>query len=132
MRCNAAAASISSNFEGVMLCPGEELILTCTGQGPVQRWTVTDEDGADIEVTFISTQSDERRLISHIFNTMTFEFSLTSVAFDRFESMVSVVVTEEINSTRVECHGRFSGDSVVLMITGWYKCSLQCLLIKNV
>jgi hypothetical protein len=53
---------------------------------------------------------------------MTFEFALMSVAFGHFESTVSVVVTEEINNTRVECVGRFSRDSVVLMIlTGWRK-----------
>ena len=119
---NAAAASISYNIEGAMVCPGEELILTCTGQGPVQRWTITDEDGADIEVSFSRT-SDEQRLISCNFNTMTFEFALMSVAFDHFESMFSVVVTEEINNTRVECTGRLSRDSIVLtIITGWCKC----------
>ena len=86
----ATAASISSNIEGAMVCPGEELILTCTGQGPVQRWIITNEDSIDIEVTFSST-SDEQRLISRNFNTMIFEFALISVAFDHFESMVSVV-----------------------------------------
>jgi hypothetical protein len=105
-----------------MACPGEELILTCTGQGTSQRWTISDEKENIIDVTFTST-SDEQRLISRIFNTMTFEFALMSVAFDHFESTISVVVTEEINSTTVECVGRFSRDSVVLMITGWYKCS---------
>ena len=119
----ATAASISSNIEGAMVCPGEELILTCTGQGPVQRCIITDEDGVDIEVTFSST-SDEQRLISHNFNTMIFEFDLMSVAFDHFELMVSVVVTEEINNTRVDCTGYLSTDSVILMIlTGWYKYS---------
>jgi hypothetical protein len=114
-----SAASISSNIKGPMVCPGEELILTCTSQGTSQRWIITDENDASFEVTFTST-SDEQRLVSRIFNTMTFEFALMSVAFDHFESMVSVVVTEEINSTTVECVGRFSSrDSVVLMITGW-------------
>ena len=71
-----------------------------------------------------SRSSDEQRLISRNFNTMTFEFAVMSVAFDDFESMVSVVVTEEINNTRVECTGHLSRDSVVLLIlTGWYQCS---------
>ena len=105
-----------------MVCPGEELILTCTGQGTSQRWIITDENGADIEVIFSST-SDEQRLINRYFNTMTFEFALISVAFDYFESTVSVVVTEEINNTRVECTGRLSRDSIiVLTITGWCMC----------
>ena len=52
-----------------MVCPGEELILTCTGQGIAQRWIMTDEDGANTEVTFIST-SDEQ---SRYFNIMSFE-----------------------------------------------------------
>ena len=99
-----------------MVCPGEELILTCTIRGTSQRWTITDEDGADIEVTFTR---NEQRPVAHYFNTMTFEFALISVAFDHFESTVSVVVTEEINNTRVECTGRFSRDSIIiLMITG--------------
>ena len=55
---------------------------------------------------------------------MTFEFALMSIAFDHLESTVSVVVTEEINNTRVECVGRFSRDSIiVLTIIGWYKYS---------
>ena len=102
-----------------MVCPGEELILTCTGQGTSQRWTITDEDGAGFEVSFSSTStSDEQRLVSRYFNTITFEFALMSVAFSHFQSMISVVVTEEINNTRVECTGRFSRDSVIVMITG--------------
>ena len=106
-----------------MVCPGEELILTCIGQGISQRWVVTDEDGTNTEVTFTST-NDEQRLISRYFNTMTFEFAVMSATFDHFESTVSVVVTEEINNTRVECVGRFSRDSIiVLAITGWCKCS---------
>ena len=39
---HAAAASISSNIEKAMVCPGEELILTCNGQGIAQRWVFTD------------------------------------------------------------------------------------------
>ena len=104
-----------------MVCPGEELILICTGQGPVQRWTIADEDGADIEVSFSST-SDEQRLISRNFNTMTFEFviMISQSMSAAFESTVSVVVTEEINNTRVDCTGHLLRDSIVLKIlTGW-------------
>jgi hypothetical protein len=103
-----------------MVCPGEELILTCTGQGPIQRWIITDEDGADIEISFSST-SDEQRPVVRSFNTMSFEFALMSVASDHFESTVSVVVTEEINNTKVECTGRSSRVSIVLKIKGWCK-----------
>ena len=65
----------------------------------------------ELKVSFSST-SDEQILVSRIFNTMTFEFDLKS------ESTISVVVTEEINNTRVEFTGHFSRDSVVVMITG--------------
>ena len=123
-----------------MVCPGEELILTCTSQGTSQRWTITDEDGADIEVVFVSTLSDEQRLVSCIFNTMTFEFDLMSAAFSHFESTVSVVVTEEINNTslRVECVGRFSRDSVVVTIAGrckfssWHVLNTLSVLIRSI
>ena len=104
-----------------MVCPGEKLILTCTGQGPVQRWTISSDENANniLEVTFVSSTSDEQRLISRNFNTISFEFTLMSVASDHIESTVSVVVTEEINNTRVECTGHLSRDSIiVLMITG--------------
>ncbi len=105
------------------------MILTCTSQGTSQRWTISDEDEngvSDIEVIFVTTTSDGQRLVNRIFYTMIFEFALMSVASDHFESTVSVVVTEEINNARlrVECHGHFSRDSVVVtIITGWYKFS---------
>ena len=101
-----------------MVCPGEELILTCTSQGTTQRWVVRDEDGASVDVVFTST-SDQQGLVTRDFNTLSFEFALISVAYDHFESTVSaIIVSEEINNTRVECIGRFSRDFVVLTITG--------------
>ena len=98
-----------------MVCPGEELILTCSSLGTAQRWIITDKDGNDIEASFSST-SDKQRLVTRNLNMMSFEFALVSVAYDHFESTVSAIVTEEINNTRVECMGRFSRDFVVLTI----------------
>lgn len=114
-----------------MVCPGEELVLTCTSQGTSHRWYISDEDGANFEVSFTKSTSDEQRLIIRNFNTMSFEFALMSVAYDHFESTVSVIVTEEINNTRVECTGRFSRDLVVLKISGWLQMFINIpVLIK--
>ena len=40
-----------------------------------------------------------------------------TVAYDHFESTVSVIVTEEINNI-IECTGHFSRDLVVLKLAG--------------
>ena len=51
-------ASISSNVESAMVCSGEELILTCTGQGTSQRWHIT-ANGAQsqIDINFLSVKA---------------------------------------------------------------------------
>ena len=105
------AASVTSNIEGVMVCPGEELVLTCTGQGTSQRWSITG-DAARIDIVFV--KSDELGTLEH----QGYNFTLISTVYDNFISILSTAVTIAIKNTIIECTGHSSRDSVTVLLAG--------------
>ena len=97
------------------MCPGEELVLTCTSQGTSQRWRIAEEGGAITEQAFV--KGGELRILV-IRNS--YRFTLMSVAYDNFESTLSAMATNAINNTMVECTGHFSRYSIVIKIAGLF------------
>ena len=106
------AATISTNIEGNIACPGEVLVLTCTGQGPAQRWNI---QSIDIEHVHTFTIGETPGTISV---EDPYNFTLISVAFDSFESTLSTTITNEINNTVIECTDSLSHDTAVIRIAG--------------
>ena len=93
----SAAATISTNIKGNIVCSKEQLVLTCTGQGTTQRWRIENEGGVTEKVF---TKSDSRGTLSPM---DAYQFTLVSTAYYSFESRLSTVVTNAINNTMVEC-----------------------------
>lgn len=115
----STAASISSNIDGVIVCPGEELILTCTGQGTSQRWRVTANGASQTDsISFLFVQSDELGTQEH----QGYSFTLISTMYDNFISTLSSVVTSTMNNTVAECTGHLSKDSVSILLAGYSNC----------
>ena len=106
------AASVSTNIGGNIACPGEELMLTCTGQGTTQRWRVENQVGTE-EILFSSGEDPNTQLLSNLYN-----FTLRSSVHSNFESTLSVIATNNLNNTFVECTDRLSQDTVTIKIAG--------------
>ena len=94
----SAAATISTNIKGNIVCPGEQLVLTCTGQGNTQRWHIESEGGVVAQQVF--KKSDSRGTWPPV---GAYQFTLVSTAYYSFESRLSTVVTNAMNNTMVEC-----------------------------
>ena len=101
-----------------VVCPGEELILTCIDEGTSQRWNVRNEDGDSTEVTFLvgSSQVGTR----HTWNLFT--WTVISTDHNYFESTLSTVVTNVVNNTVVECSGQMSPATATIRIAGQQTC----------
>ena len=111
----STAASISSNIEGVMVCPGEVLMLTCTGQGTSQRWHITGGASQINEIlNLFFAKSDELGTQER----QGYNFTLISTVYENFISTLSTVVTSAINNTIVECAGHSSRDSATILLAG--------------
>ena len=113
----STAVSISSNIEGAMVCPGEELILTCTGQGTSQRWHIT-VNGVT-QITLFFTNSDKLGTQEH---RQEYNFTLISTEYDNFISTLSTLVTSAMNNTMAECTGHLGRDSETILLAGYSNC----------
>ena len=101
LKVNDGAASISSNIEGVMVCPGEVLMLTCACQGTSQRWRRITGGAPKInDINLLFAKSDE--LGTQERQGCNFMCTLIST---NFITTLSTVVTSAINNTIVECAG---------------------------
>ena len=103
-----------TNIVDDVVCPGEELILTCIDEGTSQRWNVRKENGDSTEVTFLvrSSQVGTR----HTWNLFT--WTVISTNYNHFESTLSMVVTNVVNNTVVECSGEMSLATATIRIAG--------------
>ena len=103
-----------------MVCRGEELILTCTGQGTSQRWHIIAKSArSQIDVNFLFVKSDKLGTQER----GGYNFTLISTVYENFISTLSTVVTSAMNNTIAECTGYFGRDSVTILLAG---CSLNC------
>ena len=102
-----------------MVCPGEELILTCTAQGTSQRWLVTGSSGqSQIYVNFLFAKSDKLGTQER----GGYNFTLISTVYENFISTLSTVVTSAMNNTIAECTGHLGRDSATILLAGCYNC----------
>ena len=109
----SAASIITTNIEDNIVCPGEELILTCTGEGDSLRWNVQNKNSDSTEELFIRGQHLGLR---RTWNSFT--FTLISTDYNHFESTLSTVVTNAVNNTEVECSTSSSRDTVTIRVAG--------------
>ena len=97
------------------MCPGEELILTCTGQGTSQRWHITANSAlSQIDVNFLFVKRDKLGTQEH----GRYNFTLISSLYETFISTLSTVVTSEMNNTVAECTGHLGRDSATILLAG--------------
>ena len=85
------------------------MILTCTGQGTYQRWTVQN----NYDVIFTVTHQPGTQ---HIFEI--YIFTLISSASHHFVSTLSTVATSVSTDVEVECGDVSSIDTVTIRIEG--------------
>ena len=104
------AATISTNVESNIVCPGELLVLTCTGQGTYQQWHVRDEGGIVREHIFLRGNPPGTIFVEDPYN-----FTLIS---REFKSTLSTIIVIEMNNTIIECSDRLSQDTSIIRIAG--------------
>ena len=103
-------------MEGNVVCPGEELILTCTGVGDSLRWNVENENSGSTEELIIRTHQ-----LGLIRTWNSFTFTLISTDYYHFESTLSTVVINAVNNTDVECSiSESTRNTVTIRIAGNY------------
>ena len=119
--------TLTSNFDGDV-CPGEQLILTCLGQGTSLRWSVVNEGGSKtLEHTFARRHQLGTQHIQTQDNAAGYNLTLVSTDYHHFESTLSTISTSTLQNTRVECiTSDSSQDRINLKIIGIYIliCSL--------
>lgn len=109
-----AGAFIATNIEGNIVCPGENLILTCTSTGTSQRWDVENEAAVLHSVGFTIDDSPG----SQQFRS-SFTFTLISTAQNSdIKSSLSTNVTNAVNNTMVRCAGHSTPATVTIRIAG--------------
>ena len=75
------------------MCPGEELVLTCRGQGTSQRWHITDDSSTadNINIIFVINEEPGIQELQKMYN-----FTLLSKVYNNFVSTLSTVATNAI------------------------------------
>ena len=110
--CNAAA-TVTTNIEGDVVCPGEELIINCTSYGTrQQRWTVMN-DGGEIVAHHIFGIDYQQP-----YSVQNYHFMLISTANNHLVSTFSTVATSALNNATVECADASSRDIARIKILG--------------
>lgn len=107
-------ASITSNIDNDVACPGEELILTCTSEGAFQRWSRAEDDHS-LDIIFTRQDQPGRQMIMGLFTG-----TLISVDYDRniVISNLSTVLSNEINNIMVTCSSQTSSATTTIRIKG--------------
>ena len=108
------AATITTNIEDDVVCPGKELIITCTSDSTFQqRWTVMN-DGGTILAHHLFTSGSQLGA----YGSLDYHFTLISTANNRFISTFSTVATSALNDATVECADSSSPDVTTIKIQG--------------
>ena len=109
----STAATITTNINGEA-CRGETWILNCTGRSPTHRW-ILETEGSHDQPTMKSYTSGSMPGTSHM---GPYNFTFVSVPNDRFESIVSAVLTPVLNNTVAKCVDIQSEAEVTIRLTG--------------
>ena len=122
--CNTAA-TVTTNIEGDVVCPGEELIINCTSNHGTrqQRWTVTN-DGGEIVVHHIFGIDNQQP-----YSVQNYHFMLISTANNRLVSTFSTVATSVLNDATVECADASSQDIARIKILGGLLTITICVIL---
>ena len=114
------ATTITSNDGAV--CPGQQLVLTCTGQGASQRWSIM-KGGLSTQCSFVSDGQPGMLCLREIpaagLHNLTMQ--LQSTARQHFVSTLSTVTTTSLNSTMIECTTGSSRDMTTILIRGIHR-----------
>lgn len=105
------AATITTNIKGSIVCPGEHLILTCTGVGVTQRWDIGNDDR--VSYTFTAGNGPGTR-----YHIGSYQFTLVSSTRNHFQSTLTTFATIVMNNTVVECNDGMPADRVTIRIAG--------------
>ena len=119
--------ALTSNFDGDV-CPGDQLVLTCLGQGTALRWSVVNEGGLTLEHTFARGHQLGTQHIQTQDNAAGYNLTLVSTDYHHFESTLSTISTSTLQNIRVECiTSDSSQDGITLEIIGIlsFDCSLH-------
>ena len=113
----STAATLTTNVDGEA-CQGETWILTCTGRRPVLRWTLETEGSQSIMMIYTAGQS-----VPGTIHMGPYNFTLVSVSTNRFESIVSTVLSTALNNTVAKCVDiQSEAQPVTIRITGSIMC----------
>lgn len=108
--CTAASITTNIEPEGNSFCPGEELILTCTSAGTLQRWNIQTEGGSPLVKLFYKGDEVGMPMTEQIFT-----FTLISTST---EQIVSKISTSTAYNTMFRCAGQSHPATVTMRIIG--------------
>ena len=84
------------------------MVLTCTGGGSSQRWTVDSVE--QVFTTGVTPRTQRQKGL--------YKFTVISSDIHHFETTLSTVTTAAMNNTMVECNDGLPADTVTIKISG--------------
>lgn len=125
--------NLTSNFDGE-ICPGEQLVLTCWGQGTSLRWNIVTQSGLTLEHTFRRGDQLGTQHMQSQDNAAGYNLTLVSNDYNHFESILSTISTNALQNAQVDCVTSISSQSMItLKITGTYyllHTSIHCIAMN--
>ena len=115
------AGTITANMDSA-LCPGEQLILNCVGQGTSQRWLIYHVGiSSPYEYSFTKEMAIGTQYTRY---PNPYTFTLIAQEYNHFESSFSTIAMQSLNNARVVCNDNQPASEFVIRITGMHACKL--------
>ena len=113
------AGTITANMDSA-LCPGEQLILNCVGQGTSQRWLIYHVGiSSPYEYSFTKEMAIGTQYTRY---PNQYTFTLIAREYNHFESSFSTIAMQSLNNTRVVCNDNQPASDFIIRITGMHAC----------
>ena len=102
-----------------VLCPGDQLLLTCNTSTHLQRWTIVDPNTGMTYTRVIEVPSTSRADITPLeLQSLTFSFNVISAssALPLVSTLTVNAVTDYLNTSRISCLEIVSGNSEMVNV----------------